>query len=201
MRIGVRILTIGVSYSKPGPAIRGIFASLAALDCLEFLSIRGWKQPVVPEGIRELQHLKDLSLTRLGLTSIPDWVGGLNLETFSALYNKLTAVPDTLRNLKRLRSLDLSWNPLVKVSECTFELVSLESLYLRDCGIREIPADILRLTHLKWFAIENNNHRQKRDPVPGSAVQINVAFGEGQLRARVRQIAQARPLSQRRRSQ
>src|SRR5205807_2076754 len=115
---------IGESRSRPGRAIQRILDSLANLDSLVVFSLRGFRLETVPEGIRQLRRLKSLNLSGLGLTELPDWIGDLELESFSATNNKLSAVPDSFRSLQRLRSLDLSDNPLGEIPRSAFDLVS-----------------------------------------------------------------------------
>ena len=112
LHIGEWNLTIGASHPAPGPQIRQIFGSLANLNALEDLSLRGWELALVPEGIRKLRRLKRLDLSGLGLEDLPDWIGCLELETLEAADNRLTDLPSSFRQLKQLKSLDLAWNPL-----------------------------------------------------------------------------------------
>ena len=112
LTIGNWWLGIGGNHPAPGPEVRQILDSLASLTVLETLSLRGWDLPVVPEALQTLQGLKSLDLSSLGLKSIPDWIGHFELEIFMALENKLTAVPGTFRDLKYLKTLNLSFNPL-----------------------------------------------------------------------------------------
>ena len=65
-------------------------------------------------------------------------------------------MPDAFRQLGRLKSLALSWNPLNQIPIWVFGLVSLESLRMRICSIREIPLDILRLPRLKLLDCRDN---------------------------------------------
>lgn len=156
LAVGQWSLTLGVHRPEPSQAIRTILDSIADLDFLKSLSLRGMQIGTVPEGIRELRGLKRLRLDGLGLTDLPDWIGQLNLEELSAIDNRLFAVPDSVRNLGRLNSLSLSWNPLTHIPSVIFELMSLRSLLVRHCEIREIPEDILRLVRLESVRCNGN---------------------------------------------
>ncbi len=151
LTIGEWNLRIGEDHPEPGPAIRKILDSLANWDFLESLSLRGLWLGAVPESVRQLQRLKDLRLDALGLRDLPDWIGQLDLESFSVIDNKLSAVPDSFRNLGHLKSLNLHWNPLDQIPKVIFDLVSLKWLGMIRCDIREVPADILRLHRLKFL--------------------------------------------------
>lgn len=148
LTIGKRRLHIGQKHQRPSPAALKVLDSLGDLNWLRRLSLRGLWLGNVPEGIRRLQQLKRLGLDALALKTLPDWVGELDLEELSLVDNKLSVLPDSLRNIRCLKSLSLSWNPLKKIPTVVFDLISLESLRLLDCGIREVPADILRLDNL-----------------------------------------------------
>jgi internalin A len=148
LTVGKWSIIVGARHKEPTPSIQKILDSLAELNFLSSLSLRGWQLAAVPEGSQQLRGLENLDLSALGLNKLPEWIGQLELKTFSAVDNKLAAVPDSFRNLSRLKSIDLSFNPFRKIPKFAFDLVSLESLRMHDCGIREIPADILRLEHL-----------------------------------------------------
>jgi GTPase SAR1 family protein len=150
------ILGRGKDHPKPNRSIQSILDSLGNFESLESLSLRCLQVDTVPEGIRQLRRLKHLALDAVGLEDLPEWIGKLDLESFSAVDNKLTALPGSFRNLERLKSLRLYYNPLEQIPTAAFELVSLEDLDISDCHIREIPADILRLNRLKFLDISNN---------------------------------------------
>ena len=156
LTVGKFSIEIGGSHDEPGPDVLWIVDSLAGLDSLQHFSLRGWRLPGVPEAIRKVERLKSLNLSGLGLENLPDWIGRLGLEQLAAVDNKLSEVPGSLRNLKRLQTLDLSWNPLGKVPEAVFGLATLEALSLYGCDLREIPADILRLDRLKALDVGGN---------------------------------------------
>lgn len=135
----------------PIAKIRRILYSLAQFDFVESLSLRGLQLGVVPETIRKLSNIKNLNLDGLGLKNLPDWIARLSLQNFSATDNELSSMPDSLGNLKDLRSLDLSWNALGAIPPFVFNLPALEALRIYDCGIREIPSQILRLSQLNFL--------------------------------------------------
>ncbi len=155
LTVGKWSITIGERHPAPGSGIRKILDSLVDLTFLEGFILRGWDLAVVPESIRALRRLNTLDLSGLGLQSLPDWIGDLEFEHLSVFDNRLTVVPRSLGN-RRLKRLDLSWNPLQKVPEVVFSLVTLEYLDLTKCGLRAFPADVLRLSHLKDLYLNDN---------------------------------------------
>jgi Leucine-rich repeat (LRR) protein len=156
LTIGEWGITIGEKRLRPSPTIQRILDSLANLDSLQELLLRGIWLDRLPESIRELRGLKHLALDGLGLDTLPDWIGELDLETLSSLDNKLSALPGSLRNLRRLKRLNLSFNPLKKIPAVVFDLALLERLDLTRCGIREVSADILRLDNLQELRVSED---------------------------------------------
>lgn len=151
--LGKLTIAIGAEHQRPSPTIQRILDSLADLDLLEDLWLSGLWLEHVPEGIRRLRRLKYLRLDALGLHSLPNWIGELNLESLSLVDNRLAALPDSFRNLRHLKSLNLDCNPLKRIPAVVFDLVSLERLSLRACPLREVPADILRLEKLVYLDV------------------------------------------------
>src|ERR1043165_9421072 len=135
----------------PTVQIQRILNSLARFDFVKSLALRSLQLDGVPEGIRHIRYIKSLNLEGLGLTALPDWIGELNLESFSAEYNKLSSMPISFGNLKTLRHLNLNWNLWTKIPEIVFELPALQTLSVLDSYIREIPPQIVRLSQLEHF--------------------------------------------------
>jgi GTPase SAR1 family protein len=149
--IGDRTLNMGSSHPNPSTAVQVILESLRRLKFLHNLTVSGWHLGTVPHEIRHLKQLKSLGLDALGLKTLPDWIGTLDLEHLSAIDNKFSALPDSIRNIRSLKTLDLGWNPFNALPSLIFEIESLTSLDLTHCNIHEISADILRLTNLRYF--------------------------------------------------
>jgi len=154
--IGDRSLHLGADRLEYSPTIWWILDPLAVLESLESLSLRGLRLPAVPAGIRRFRRLKRLGLDGLMLQALPEWIGELGMEAFSAADNGLSSLPHSFCNLRRLTSLHLFWNPLNAIPELIFGLVSLSHLSLRNCKIREIPAAILRLPELESIDFDDN---------------------------------------------
>lgn len=147
MLIGQLDLMIGESYMPTVPMLK-ILDSLAKLDFVEILLLRGMQLGEVPEGLRHLPRIQSLNLDGLGFTNLPDWIGDLHLQFFSAIDNELSRLPDSFGNLKDLRTLYLSSNPLEAIPQFVFDLTALQNLRLNNCPLREIPHEILRLSQL-----------------------------------------------------
>ncbi|MER7501450.1 hypothetical protein AB0L05_18345 [Nonomuraea pusilla] len=68
--------------------------------------------PAPPGQVRDLTHLREL---RLNLTAVPDRLGTLTALTHLRLGGGLTHVPEALRDLPSLTSLDLYGNELTEL--------------------------------------------------------------------------------------
>lgn len=87
------------------PALPPWLGELTALEEL-------WVKPVpstgLPESMRALSRLKELTLESSPITELPEWFGDLaSLEVLSLRRLALTALPDSFRKLTKLRRLDL----------------------------------------------------------------------------------------------
>ena len=70
--------------------------------------------------------------------------------------NRLTWLPEQISNLKSLKCLNLSGNPLNKFPNQILRLKSLEKLELDRTGIERIPYDISCLTKLEHLSLRFN---------------------------------------------
>lgn len=124
------------------------------------------------EKINEARETKKLDLSQMGLASIPDEVFAIeNLEElvlggylkrfpFPHLddqqwgnYNFIQEVPEDIARLAKLKSLDLTFNPLVDFPKALLDLRNLEHLQLNLCGITEIPKEISILHNLSSLGL------------------------------------------------
>ncbi|HEY6347301.1 MAG TPA: COR domain-containing protein [Bryobacteraceae bacterium] len=114
--------------------------------------------------LRSLQALRELTVTALSELQYPprmvrgilDSLGDLeSLESLDLRGWKLAGLPEGIRRLRRLKLLDLSFCRVGEIPEFVFDL-ALESLTFSGCEIREIPADILRMTSLENLTADEN---------------------------------------------
>lgn len=138
--------------SEPSPAISKLLYSLGDLE-LDRLTLSWFQLKTVPVEIRRLHRLQCLTLKGLKLSFLPDWIGELGVERLSVSCNGLSTLPDSFASLQHLSSLRLDCNPFNSIPEVVFDLPLLEELGLWECGISEIPADILRLDKLRTLGI------------------------------------------------
>lgn len=140
---------------SPSPAIAKVLESLGKLE-LDQLTLSWFHLKSLPEGIRSLRRLKSLTLEGLELEFLPGWIGELRLDHLSVAWNDIYALPYSFRGFGHLKSLRLDFNPLKNIPAVVFDLPSLEKLHANCCGIREIPAEILRLDRLKILGIDES---------------------------------------------
>lgn len=113
----------------------------------------------IPEELCQMD-LENLSLRKLGISSLPDGFGNLTHLTYLDLAeNQFTAVPECIKQMKGLQNLDISMNSISgELPEWISELTNLSSLYLQENEFEGmIPAAYFtNLTILKDFYLANN---------------------------------------------
>lgn len=109
------------------------------------------------------QNLQVLKVFTDNLSTIPDGIGNLkNLEELvlchfeSHTHSNLTQLPVTLKNLRKLKLLDVRRNPLLKFPSQLTMLVNLEELHINDCKLSSLPDQLEKLQMLKVLDLSNN---------------------------------------------
>ena len=92
-----------------------------------------------------------------GLTEFPREIFGLadSLEILDLSGNALSALPDDLHRLHRLRVLFCSDNPFTQLPEALGRCEALEMMGFKSCRIREVPAGALP-ARLRWLILTDN---------------------------------------------
>ncbi|TAE15646.1 MAG: GTP-binding protein [Oscillatoriales cyanobacterium] len=109
-------------------------------------------------GLEELppEIGKCTQLETLVLGKVNRWRGVDGKWTPQPITNKLTSLPEELRSLENLRSIDLSCNPFGTIPELLLEMKQLESLNLTSIGLTEIPDAIGKLPNLTKLDLSFN---------------------------------------------
>jgi internalin A len=109
-------------------------------------------------GLEELppEIGKCTQLETLVLGKVNRWRGVDGKWTPQPITNQLTSLPEELRSLKNLRSINLSCNPFGKIPELLLEMKQLESLNLTSIGLTEIPEAIGKLPNLTKLDLSCN---------------------------------------------
>lgn len=78
------------------------------------------------------------------------------LKSFAAGHNQLRALPESLGNLTKLQTLDLSNNTLVTLPDSISNLMQLQWLELSNNQIKDLPLSLTQLNHLITLVLSGN---------------------------------------------
>ncbi|MEG4394618.1 leucine-rich repeat domain-containing protein [Microcoleus sp. BROC3] len=127
----------------------------AAEEKLTALDLSGLDLEELPPEIGKCTPLETLVLGK-----VEDWESVDGKLTPKLITNQLSALPEELRSLENLRSIDLSGNPFGKIPELLLEIKQLESLNLTSIGLTEIPDAIVQLSNLTKLDLSDNQITQ-----------------------------------------
>jgi len=123
----------------------------------------------VPEDLRGL-NFTAVDLSGNQITDLPNWLGELpGLVGLSLDGNRLTQVPEVISSLTGLTQLTLSANQLTQLPAWISNLVHLTRLHLAANQLTELPAWISDLTHLTELDVSGNQLRR----LPGSMASLS----------------------------
>lgn len=119
------------------------------------------------DRIGGLKKLRMLDLGHNKLSQLPVALGELDgLTDFLYLHdNGLTALPQSLRQLVKLRYLNLSNNAFETIPEVVTYLVSLIELRVIDNRLTSIPYSVGRLSQLRELHLRNNMLKSLPDTI------------------------------------
>jgi hypothetical protein len=121
------------------------------------LSLKDSRLTSLPDSISRLIHLKGLVINNTGLDTLPDSIVRLtNLEKLDLDRNLLTTLPETIGNLTNLTYLYVSNNYLEVLPNSIGDLRKLRYLYLDNNELESLPNSIGNLTNLADLFFEFN---------------------------------------------
>ncbi|KAI7798284.1 putative leucine-rich repeat-containing protein 2, partial [Triplophysa rosa] len=143
--------------------------------------IRETRIPEIPAYIQAFVDLRVLDVPRNGLTKIPVEIGKLiSLRELNVNYNKLSNIPPELgdcenlerlemtanfkleelpfelRNLKKLKHLDLSENQFASIPICVLRMDALKCLDMSNNRLKDLPEDMDRIEALETVFLHKN---------------------------------------------
>ena len=131
------------------------FAALASIPGLVELDLSGVKLTKTPDELEALPHLARLYLTGCGLTEFPASVlGARELVYLNLDRNRIQALTNDLP--ASLRWLRLNGNGLSAIPESIGQLKDLRRIYLNDNAIASLPSAFASLEALEDVALANN---------------------------------------------
>ncbi|TAG86009.1 MAG: GTP-binding protein, partial [Oscillatoriales cyanobacterium] len=132
------------------------------------LDLAGLGLEELPPEIGKCTQLESLVLGKMDKREFVD-----GKVTPKLITNQLSTLPEELRSLENLRSINLSGNPFGKMPELLMEMKQLESLDLTSIGLTEIPDAICQLSNLKKLFLNNN----QITPIPEAICQLSNLTG------------------------
>jgi internalin A len=120
--------------------------------------IRESRLKELPSSIREITHLRSLTITGSSLSSLPAWLADLTqLETLDLDSNKFESFPAVIPRIRSLRELGLSDNQINDVPPEIGELKNLVALALPGNNIRRLPPSLGQLRNLRLLDAGKNH--------------------------------------------
>ena len=142
-----------------------------------------------PSSKAPSRAIVSLSLSRLGLSSVPDALFGLcPLQRLDVSYNALEGLPEDVGRLRSLRELHASANNLAALPEALAALPQLFVLALQSNRFARVPDVALRcrrLRELKWGVqkvapgVEHGTGGRRSDANEGGVGNCEIPMGEG----------------------
>ena len=132
----------------------------AAAEGWTELDLSGQGLTELPPEIGKLTQLETLIFGKVGAMEFP---GGV--PTPKVIANMLTHLPYEIQQLHKLKSLDLSGNPLGQLPEFLTSLESLTDLTATSISLPEIPIHICKFTNLRALWINFNQIKSIPDQV------------------------------------
>jgi Leucine-rich repeat (LRR) protein len=147
-----------------GNSLTTLPASLSWLTKLERLSIRQNNFTAFPEVITTLTNLRELYIDNVLISWISGWFYSDMNDTNSfyyngypaVLWNQITQIPDSIRNLTRLQKFKLKWNAITDLGDGFAQLPLVGALDLSYNQLSSLPDNFGQLTEITSLRLNNN---------------------------------------------
>ncbi|XP_078687163.1 uncharacterized protein LOC144919561 [Branchiostoma floridae x Branchiostoma belcheri] len=165
--ISIRVCCLD-KFSATGTTISLVQRKIANVISIDKLIIRGSDLHITPYSVKSSpSHENDSQpLTSISISDIddPDILNALlsilctqNLQYLRVANCCLTALPDSLRDLQSLTSLDISNNPLKTLPSTILHMATLKNLNVSNCSLTVLPDSIGDLPSLTSLDISRND--------------------------------------------
>jgi Leucine-rich repeat (LRR) protein len=144
-----------IRFDKQGLTI--IPPSIASLDCLRTLELKGNLIREIPDAIGDLIRLETLTVSGGQVRVVSDAIGRLkHLMILGLSTNQIEALPNQIGEASSLRELHLGGNRLRSIPETVGRLKELIKLNLSNNSMRDIPRSLLDCTKLEFLYLHDN---------------------------------------------
>ena len=130
------------------------------LKHIEKLSIYSSRLNYFPESIFKLTNLKKLCIRGNhfdGMKNVPDSIGELkNLKTLEISNVGIEHLPESMGNLVKLEVVNLNENKINRLPDSFGNLVNIKYLSLYSNKLNELPSQLSQLKSLEFLNVESN---------------------------------------------
>ncbi len=125
---------------------------IGELHHLEILTASNNHITTLPDQIRQLQCLQSCHLSNNKMDEMPLCLCYLSksLLFLDLSHNYLRQLPASIQHLKQLRTFLLLGNRINTLPDTLCQLTKLETLWLGDNKLKELPKNFFELRHLDW---------------------------------------------------
>ncbi len=144
------------------------------LQHLEILTASNNHLTTLPNQFRKLQRLQSCHLSNNKMEEMPLCLCYLSksLLFLDLSYNYLKQLPASIHHLKQLRTFLLLGNRIQTLPECICQLTKLETLWLGDNKLKELPRNFTQLKHLDWHQHSELSSNFEGNPLENPPVDV-----------------------------
>jgi len=137
----------------------------------------------VPSSFKNCQNLYMLGMKGNQLSKFDEDILPLNISWLILTDNKLTALPNSIGDLTKLRKFPLAGNQLSRLPESMANCKELELIRLSANNFEVLPEWLLYLPKLAWLAFSGNpcsvSPKTELSEIPYESLEMSELLGEG----------------------